>query len=162
MAKSIIVYGVPGGKTRFEKRIAEYFGLIPAVYCNDAALWHEEGFLYLSRNPIAHPHTEEYSRSFQSVADEINAAIPLTDWQSGPPPMVGEWNASTQRNIYARRWWNGDAWSVRYFDNSKQITKNGYAALLASDADRCSGILWRGLSQEPIKVTECDNLGVKP
>lgn len=33
-------------------------------------------------------------------------------WHSGPPPHVGWWNASVQRDDTAWRWWNGAAWSM--------------------------------------------------
>jgi hypothetical protein len=34
------------------------------------------------------------------------------EWFSGPPPSVGTWIASTDRNSGIRRYWNGHWWSV--------------------------------------------------
>lgn len=151
MAKSIIVYGVKGGKTRFAQRIADHFGLELAAYEfqreGNNFMW-TYSKLYLSSD-TDNPGGEysPHSRSFQSVADEINAAIPLTDWQSGPPPMVGEWEIQEGRTLW-RRWWDGECWSFAWepcgifsdYCNFKR-DKNFHEP-------------WRGLSAEPIKVTE--------
>ena len=151
MAKSIVVYGVPGGKTRFAKRIADHFGLTLATQSfEDAGLIFPFGRLYLSQNELEPTNYKLHLRSFQEVADEINASIPLTDWQSGPPPMVGEWNASWGHNVKTRRWWNGDVWSFAFEEIFPQEEKN----CNASQRYPFNDIEWRGLSQEPIKVTE--------
>jgi uncharacterized membrane protein len=155
MAKSIIVYGVPRGKTRFAQRIADHFGLRIAEneFANDVI--HMYGYLYLTR--IAQQPKGNFtaaSRSFQSVADEINATIGLTDWQSGPPPMVGEWNASAFKRDDTRRWWDGDKWSMNYINRDCIEHRARMAHMRASRGDSKKGIEWRGLSAEPIKVTE--------
>jgi hypothetical protein len=33
-------------------------------------------------------------------------------WHSGPPPSVGWWPASHDRNSDRLRWWNGKNWST--------------------------------------------------
>lgn len=154
MAKSIIIYGVPGGKTRFSQRIADYFDLIIANVQDGEGLWFPSGYLYFSSRADVHESAVEYSRSFQSVADEINAAIPLTDWQIGPPPMVGEWNASAYRMEDTRRWWNGNSWSMNYVKQLSDAAKVRFMKMRITKADLVEGIEWRGLSSEPIKVTE--------
>lgn len=153
MSKSIIIYNVPGGKTRFAQRIAKHFGLSRVNYRNGTAPWEPEGSIYFIPRIDSPIGTSEYARSFQSVADEINASIPLTDWQSGPPPMVGEWNASFGANFpNRRRWWDGERWSHVWIDGlTSQELSNKSAAIRIEDAE---GMVWRGLSQEPIKVTE--------
>jgi len=32
-------------------------------------------------------------------------------WHSGPPPSLGWWHASTNKNKDSFRWWNGKFWS---------------------------------------------------
>lgn len=150
MAKSIIVYGVKGGKTRFAQRIANYFGLKLANGYSDFSVWKENYCYFSEAEPtggLAH-----HGRSFQEVADEINAAIPLTDWQSGPPPMVGEWNASNQKDSHMRRWWDGWEWSGLYYEAMSEPFRNVRASIKYGTNQNL--IQWRGLSAEPIKVTE--------
>lgn len=151
MAKSIIISGVPSGKTRFAQRIADYFGLkiVPGVQ----GTWYEEGHIYFREPSKLHPDSDDNARSFQSVADEINAAIPLTDWQSGPPPMVGEYDTLSTQDINPvwRRWWNGESWSYAWRESYEQFQCNMMASRLQSPHWRPE---WRGLSSEPIKVTE--------
>ena len=155
MAKSIIVYGVPGGKTRFAQRIADHFGLelAPKEFCREKnnCIW-TEGRLYLARSPIKPDMDyEPHSRSFQEVADEINATISLTDWQSGPPPMVGEWIASIKKDRYIRRWWDGKRWSIWYsklMDQEKRDFRSS-SPCIAAEQDK---VRWCGLSAEPIVV----------
>jgi len=36
----------------------------------------------------------------------------MTTWHKGPPPSIGWWPASTRRDPYALRWWNGEWWSI--------------------------------------------------
>jgi len=33
------------------------------------------------------------------------------DWHSGPPPEIGWWPASTDRDKSRLRWWNDEYWS---------------------------------------------------
>ena len=35
----------------------------------------------------------------------------MTQWHKGPPPSIGWWPASTERNDGIVRWWNGSVWS---------------------------------------------------
>lgn len=155
MAKSIIVYGVPGGKTRFAQRIADHFGLRLADRIFDCDHGIEVGgLLYFSEaNEKPSSVYNEFSRSFQEVADEINAAISLTDWQSGPPPMVGEYDtlSTYDREPVWRRYWNGEVWSYAFRESYNQFQCNMKASKLQSPHWRPE---WRGLSAEPIKVTE--------
>ncbi len=89
--------------------------------------------------------------SFAEVAKQINDAIPLTDWQSGPPPMLGEWNASAYQDPGMRRWWNGDLWSMGWSKNHHQDTANQRAKITTAK-NFSERIFWRGLSEEPIVV----------
>lgn len=152
MAKSIIVYGVPGCKTRFAQRIADHFGLI--IIPGEIGEWYASGHIYFREPEKLHPQAEEWARSFQSIADEINALIPLTDWQSGPPPMVGEWNASRFEHEENRMWWNGEFWSASFYHDTPEKQRNTLAGKKNSAGHWAHGVKWRGLSQEPIKVTE--------
>lgn len=154
MAKSIIVYGVKGGKTRFAQRIAEHFGLknhqahVLRMYCEGSI-----GFVESEAAGKDWAQMGFETRSFQSVADEINALIPLTDWQSGPPPMVGEYDtfAENDRGYMWRRYWNGNLWSLAFRESDTEVQRNNTAARLQS---LLFFPAWRGLSAEPIKVTE--------
>lgn len=42
----------------------------------------------------------------------------LVKWYTGAPPSIGWWNASTTRQIYIWRWWNGSEWSAVCYDDS--------------------------------------------
>lgn len=150
MAKSIIVYGVPGCKTRFAQRIADHFGLI--IIPGEIGEWYASGHIYFREPEKLHPQAEEWARSFQSIADEINALIPLTDWQSGPPPMVGEWNATRFDSESNRKWWDGKRWSFSFKQDQSESLRNEAASI--KEAICYDRLKWRGLSQEPIKVTE--------
>ena len=70
----------------------------------------------------------------------------LTPWATGGPPRVGWFNASTERNADARRYWNGTAWSapacVGDPDGHADRARN-----MPSDASS-DAIEWRGLSLE--------------
>lgn len=59
-------------------------------------------------------------------------------WHSGPPPSVGWWPASTQRNSRVFRWWDGELWSTVAMlgDSWKDVAR--YAAI----KDRRPNILW--------------------
>lgn len=39
-------------------------------------------------------------------------------WHKGPPPSVGWWPASTQRDPAILRWWNGSLWSGPVHDSN--------------------------------------------
>lgn len=47
------------------------------------------------------------------------------EWHSGPPPHVGWWNASINRDETAWRWWNGRHWSMPAFvgDSAKDVAE---------------------------------------
>lgn len=156
MPKSIIVHGRPDwGMAEHAEKLRQHFGLKHVVIDFDGKFHEEENLLYIAYCylPGCTPATMRVM-SYQAAAAEYNSLIPLTDWQSGPPPMVGEWNASIHQHADARRWWNGKEWSIRYYECENQISKNGYASVPCGAADRLAGIEWRGLSSEPIKVTE--------
>jgi len=162
MNKSVIVYGPQGcGKTRHAERIRKHFGLDSIVDDFDPRkgmmLY---GVLYLTcdmRAPMMRPTNKRMGQlfSFAEVAQQINDAIPLTDWQSGPPPAVGEWNSSYNNGFNAnrsnKRWWNGEYWSCIYFDSDPQDAKNDCAGLKSTHDDE-SRFVWRGLAEEPIVV----------
>lgn len=46
-------------------------------------------------------------------------------WRKGPPPHVGWWNASVQRDHEAWRWWDGKRWSNAAFkgDRPKSVAE---------------------------------------
>jgi len=37
----------------------------------------------------------------------------MTTWHKGPPPSLGWWPASIERNANHLRWWDGRQWSWR-------------------------------------------------
>lgn len=151
MAKSIIVHGRPDwGMADHAEKLRQHFGLKHVVIDFDGKFHEEENFLYIAYSylPGCTPATMRVM-SYEAAAAEYNSLIPLTDWQSGPPPMVGEWNASTFEFPTVRRWWDGVGWSACY--GKDDSTKD----MAASTKDKNDyPILWRGLSSEPIKVTE--------
>jgi hypothetical protein len=152
MNKSIIVTGVPGGKTRFAERIAKHLGLHRInIQWNGTSIF-LRGHLYItdSKNVGAFaPHV----LTFAEVAKQINEAIPLTEWfpYGTEPVRKGEYNATYDENKEAIRWWDGKQWSAAYFryetDGEKRRCKSTPLCLPIE-------ITWRGLSEEPIIVSE--------
>ena len=35
----------------------------------------------------------------------------MTKWHKGPPPSIGWWPASIQKDAGSLRWWDGECWS---------------------------------------------------
>lgn len=67
--------------------------------------------------------------------------IKLTNWMTGTPPAIGEYNVSNSGDPVLRRWWDGSAWSLAYSEYAKQKTKR----LRRCHHGRPYGISWRGL-----------------
>jgi len=156
MKPSLIIYNVPNGKTRFAERITKFYGLkyVSGNLATDTIAIFTNDFLYLSQGEKPKGAFGKHAKSFREVADEINAAIPLTDWQSGLPPMTGEYFASAFRLERTKRWWNGKSWSMNYDDVSSEAAKQRNRKLQATRGDKNAGIEWRGLSEEPINTEE--------
>lgn len=73
-----------------------------------------------------------------------------TPWRKGPPPIKGWWNASTERNPEARRWWNGRWWStVVYLGTSDEATARAKRTPAQIDS---SGIEYRGQTAAEVKA----------
>jgi hypothetical protein len=36
----------------------------------------------------------------------------MTQWHKGPPPSIGWWPASVQKDADSLRWWDGQRWSA--------------------------------------------------
>ena len=64
----------------------------------------------------------------------------LTDWfGSGQrPTIVGEYNASVNKVVWMRRWWNGSAWSD-FYSEGQPVPRT---IAIQADQDR---MYWRGL-----------------
>lgn len=73
-----------------------------------------------------------------------------TPWRKGPPPCKGWWNASTERNPEARRWWNGSWWSMVVYLGTPD-TATARAKRLPAQID-LSGIEWRGQTAAEVKA----------
>jgi len=41
-----------------------------------------------------------------------------TVWHAGPPPHVGWWNASMNKDELCWRWWDGAQWSIPAWPNT--------------------------------------------
>lgn len=164
MNKSIIVYGPQGcGKTRYAERIAKHFGLTIINDADDPRQlrdFHRMKCLLLTSTDKATICAElmldpsEFNRvlSFAEVAQQINAAIPLTDWfpTGTKPAKIGEYNASYYTSsITSRRWWNGLSWSCCWYPNEDEEEK---ARCKDSPGIAFGEITWRGLAEEPIVV----------
>lgn len=65
----------------------------------------------------------------------------MTIWKIGPPPAIGWWNASRQRNEDMWRWWNGETWSVVVHDDYEPEEAGAVALVVDS---------WQG---DPIEWT---------
>lgn len=158
MNKSIIVYGPQGcGKTRYAERMRKHFGLSSVVDDFDPVrtgiiLY---GMLYLTsdmRTPQIRAGNTIIGMvfHFSDVAQQINAAIPLTALQRGEPERIGEYIATTGVSQDTRRWWNGERWSTWYFEHDSPATKNKAAKTQSIWLN--GAITWRGLAEEPIMV----------
>lgn len=149
MNPSLIVYNVPNGKTRFAERIAKFYGL--RLYKKEFKVgqwaW-EEGWLYITRQIIPNDEYVGLAKSFREVADEINAAIPLTDWQEGEPPLIGEYLVYDHEGGN-KSWWHGDCWSYGILYGYSQKFKNIAAGKRQDNNWRPR---WRGLAEEPIVI----------
>jgi hypothetical protein len=45
-------------------------------------------------------------------------------WHKGPPPSIGWWPASIERDPEVFRWWNGEWWSIdAYQSNSEKYAE---------------------------------------
>lgn len=72
----------------------------------------------------------------------------LTKWFDGRkfvPYHVGEYIASTTRDSYYRRWWNGSNWSATYHADDPDWLKYRYRFMIALPRN----IHFRGLAQNP-------------
>jgi hypothetical protein len=85
----------------------------------------------------------------EQAVDSYNKAIPLTQWQSGFPTIVGEYNASIHRNDEIRRWFDGSKWSLAFNAERSKTVKDSAAKRQAHEDVLCY-IKWRGLSKPPI------------
>jgi hypothetical protein len=65
----------------------------------------------------------------------------LSNWMTGTPPAIGEYNVSNSRDPLLRRWWDGIAWSRVYSEHAKKKTK----LLRRQHHGQPYGVLWRGL-----------------
>lgn len=159
MAKSIIVYGRDLKQMRkYAERIMKHLGMkrnegwgvsrssfkIPA---QDTVVFFEWALSEVPQIKNGHKAV-----SFEEVAKQINDSIPLTDWQSGSPPMVGEWNASRWGDLQNRMWWHGKTWSSSYSPEQSEDQRNRLAKEPNNGGISRHEIQWRGLSEEPILV----------
>lgn len=154
MAKSIIVYGRSDwGMAKYAERMRKHFGLKHVVVDFNGKVHKDNDYLYIAYCylPGSTPSTMRVM-SFEAVAQQINDAIPLTGWQSGPPPMVGEWNASRFGDLENRMWWHGQKWSASYHPEQSEDRRNRAARELNNGGISMYETLWRGLSEEPILV----------
>lgn len=74
----------------------------------------------------------------------------LTPWKKGAPPMIGEWNASINRNEGFRRWWDGENWSLAYHKDASEGTKRRNRRIKRNTRG-ATGVEWRGLAEQPAK-----------
>ena len=158
--KDVIVICDPreGWQVEYGEKLREHFGKTGITY-NWRGLLSELNLrtLLLTRCALtaesAAAHGVTYLTLKEAVA-QYNAAIPYTRWQSGPPPCVGEWNASCGHDERVRRWWNGSRWSKDWWPfESGTAVANKYARIVTENERR---ILWRGLSREPIVLDNLD------
>lgn len=70
-------------------------------------------------------------------------------WNSGPPPHVGWWNASTRENPDMWRWWDGKQWSFPAFPFELDIDA---ARFSTQKSDFQSEIKWTDYYPENARV----------
>ena len=56
----------------------------------------------------------------------------MSRWRKGPPPSVGWWPASVNRNHHLLRWWNGEYWSAAVAACESAEYAAAYALIRAS------------------------------
>jgi hypothetical protein len=157
MRKSVIIHSAIGHQYKHAQRIADHFGFKRHQIeggTHPAHLKSHNRICFTSQVGV----NEEFAKHFDiyslsHIVAAINAAIPLTEWREGPPPAVGEWNASITYDERQRRWWNGKYWSRPFFGEQSAPVKN----LMASEKSPINdgfpaSFKWRGLSQEPIII----------
>jgi hypothetical protein len=152
MKPSLIIYGVPNGKTRFAERIAKFYGLRNGGLFNIGMI-SSRGYVYFVDGPFNLRMSGIKVKSFSEVADEINAAIPLTDWRYGVNELPdrnkkGVYLATVDRGEEFYRYWDGAAFMYGAYDVNS-ASSMGKHAWWKSDL-----LFWRGLSQEPINTEE--------
>jgi len=151
--KSIVVYDIPSDARWTDlQKIAEHFGLkpVPGVFGPRISLMaNQNGHLYYLYGKLTKFMKESFDcRTFKSCAEAYNRSIPLTDWASGAPPCVGEWVASVAFENKTKRWWDGNSWSNAYSDEYSDEQKQ--MARRVKRAGNEVGVMWRGLSSQPI------------
>jgi len=60
-------------------------------------------------------------------------------WRKGPPPEIGWWPASVDRDPFSIRWWDGNFWS---FPCWPEYTKEVAAARATIRSGASSAIEW--------------------
>jgi hypothetical protein len=65
----------------------------------------------------------------------------MTTWRKGPPPSIGWWPASMNRDPEVLRWWNGKWWSAPAY----QVCAANTAAAVAC---------FKGAHQDSIEWTD--------
>ena len=55
------------------------------------------------------------------------------EWRSGPPPEIGWWPASTERQPHRLRFWNGRHWSSYATSSANARTAGEYGSRMSSD-----------------------------
>jgi hypothetical protein len=150
MNRPVIVYGPQGcGKTRFAERIAKHFGLTKIVdeFIGVGNL--RRGVLYLMTEATAPWYADCEQFSFDEVAQQINAAIPMTDWFHGDTDPVHVGVYQTDHDYDKSRpgycYWDGQRWGCERTNREAALLNPFFkGAVQAKD--------WRGLSEEPLPV----------
>lgn len=154
MNKSVIVYGPQGcGKTRYAERIREHFGLERIV----GELWSfkplaTDGHLYLVTSETWDSSGSVRSMSFAEVAQQINDAIPRTQWfpMNAQPEREGVYEL---RVIDVEGYTHWSAWKGEWKNTDRSAlkaaphTERSWVAYNHRTNDA-----WRGLAEEPIVV----------
>lgn len=157
----IVIHDPRGGwQARHGKKLADHFGQRSVTYNWRGVLApYNLGTILLTRCALTAKAAAEHGLTvltLEEAAKQYNDAIPLTDWQSGPPALVGEYNASAARDICTRRWWNGECWSRCWYVgrvDEEEASSRARRNTLLWTVDE---MYWRGLSREPIVLDNLD------
>lgn len=79
-------------------------------------------------------------------------------WHKGPPPHVGWWEASWNRNTNVWRWWDGFEWSVHSNQHDNQYTACAWAHKKVLDG---GSIEWTDYYPKNARVPRIDPRKVK-
>jgi hypothetical protein len=154
MNKPIIVQAPPDLAAKYGQRIAKHFGLAQTFYNWRGTLDHGTLVsLYLTDRADVLASCRELNmdvRTLEEVAQQINAAIPRTQWfgMDSKPVHVGPYE--TKLHPSSRSTWQH--WNGKRFGGWALTADTACERRVRHTASHFQNVEWRGLAEEPIVV----------